>query len=121
MAASGGGTERRVKLRVLVDSSSVEVFGGDGTAAITSLVFPDPSSTGLSFSTSGGNARLVSAKVHQLADTARLTAAPPSAVFARSNRHRAAQPRFLFGGSRRHAGKARAQGWPARSTRTPRP
>lgn len=78
--AAGGGTERRVKLRVLVDSSSVEVFGGDGTAAITSLVFPDPSSTGLSFGTSGGNARLVSAKVHQLADTARLTTAPPSAV-----------------------------------------
>ena len=63
-----------------MDSSSVEVFGGDGTAAITSLVFPDPGSTGLSFSTSGGTARLVSAKVHQLADTARLTGAPPSAV-----------------------------------------
>ncbi|WP_104173705.1 GH32 C-terminal domain-containing protein [Arthrobacter sp. Y81] len=80
VAASGGGTERRVKLRALVDSSSVEVFGGDGTAAITTLVFPDPASTGLTFSTSGGNARLVSAKVHQLADTARLTGAPPSAV-----------------------------------------
>lgn len=80
VATLDGGTERRVKLRVLVDSSSIEVFGGDGTAAITSLVFPEPTSTGLSFSTSGGNARLVSAKVHQLADTARLTAAPPSAV-----------------------------------------
>ncbi|MBP1137916.1 levanbiose-producing levanase [Arthrobacter sp. PvP023] len=77
---AGGGSERRVKLRALVDSSSVELFGGDGTAAITSLVFPDPSSAGLSFSTSGGTARLVSAKVHQLADTSRLTAAPPSAV-----------------------------------------
>lgn len=78
--ASAGGTERRVKLRALVDSSSVELFGGDGTAAITSLVFPDPASTGLSFSTTGGNARLVSATVHQLSDTSRLTAAPPSAV-----------------------------------------
>ncbi|WLQ08470.1 glycoside hydrolase family 32 protein [Arthrobacter oryzae] len=78
--ASGGGTERRVRLRALVDASSVELFGGNGTAAITSLVFPDPSSTGLSFSTSGGNARLVSVKVHQLADTSRLTAAPPSGV-----------------------------------------
>lgn len=74
------GSERRVKLRVLVDASSVEVFGGDGTAAVTSLVFPDPSSTGLSFSVSGGNARLVSAKVHQLSDTARVRAAPPPDV-----------------------------------------
>jgi levanbiose-producing levanase len=73
-------SERRVKLRILVDASSVEVFGGDGTAAITSLIFPDPSSTGLSFSASGGNARLVSVKVHQLSDTARLTTAPPSDV-----------------------------------------
>jgi len=80
VAAAGGGTERRVTLRALVDSSSVELFGGDGTAAITSLVFPDPSATGLSFSVSGGSARLVSAKVHQLADTSRLTTAPPSAV-----------------------------------------
>lgn len=80
VALAGGGSERRVKLRALVDSSSVELFGGDGTAAITSLVFPDPSSTGLSFSTTGGSARLVSAKVHQLADTSRLTAAAPSAV-----------------------------------------
>jgi levanbiose-producing levanase len=75
------GSERRVKLRVLVDASSVEVFGGDGTAAITSLIFPDPSSTGLSFTAIGGNARLVSVKVHQLSDAARLTTAPPSNVF----------------------------------------
>lgn len=74
------GSERRLKLRILVDASSVEVFGGDGTAAITSLIFPDPSSTGLSFSATGGNARLVSVKVHQLGDTARLTTAPPSDV-----------------------------------------
>ncbi|BCW38099.1 hypothetical protein StoSoilA2_41550 [Arthrobacter sp. StoSoilA2] len=74
------GSERRVKLRILVDASSVEVFGGDGTAAVTSLIFPDPSSTGLSFTATGGNARLVSVKVHQLSDTARLTTAPPSDV-----------------------------------------
>ena len=72
------GSERRVKLRVLVDSSSVEVFGGDGTASISSLVFPDPSSTGLSFAATGGAARLVSVKVHQLSDTARLAGSPQS-------------------------------------------
>ncbi|MFC9771407.1 MULTISPECIES: GH32 C-terminal domain-containing protein [unclassified Pseudarthrobacter] len=74
------GAERRVKVRILVDASSVEVFGGDGTAAVTSLIFPDPSSTGLSFTAAGGTARLVTVKVHQLGDTARLTGAPPSAV-----------------------------------------
>ncbi|MGP0223751.1 GH32 C-terminal domain-containing protein [Paenarthrobacter sp. NCHU4564] len=79
-ASTTVGSERRIKLRVLVDASSVEVFGGNGTAAITSLIFPDPSSTGLSFSATGGNARLVSVKVHQLSDTARLTSAPPSGI-----------------------------------------
>lgn len=74
------GTEKRVKLRILVDSSSVEVFGGDGTAAITSLIFPDHASTGLSFSAVGGTARLVSVTVNQLSDTARLIGAPPSAI-----------------------------------------
>ncbi|MBT2531115.1 glycoside hydrolase family 32 protein [Arthrobacter sp. ISL-48] len=80
VAAAGGGTERRINVRVLVDASSVELFGGDGTAAITSLIFPGPDSTGLSFSAEGGNVRLVTVKVHQLADTSRLTSAPPSAV-----------------------------------------
>jgi levanase len=80
VALAGGATERRIKVRVLVDSSSVEVFGGDGTAALTSLIFPDPAATGLSFNATGGTARLVSAKVHQLADTSRLTTAPPSQV-----------------------------------------
>ena len=60
----------------------MEVFGGNGTAAITSLIFPDPSSTGISFTATGGNARLVSVKVHQLGDTARLTTAPPSNVLS---------------------------------------
>ncbi|OFI37021.1 levanase [Arthrobacter sp. SW1] len=74
------GTEKRVTLRVLVDSSSVEVFGGDGTASITSLVFPDHSSTALSFTATGGTARLVSVKVHQLSDTARVAGTPQSSA-----------------------------------------
>ncbi len=86
VSTSNGGSERRVKVRVLVDASSVEVFGGDGTAAMTSLVFPDPSSIGLSFSATGGAARLVSVKVHQLGDTSRLTDAPPSGVPAAAER-----------------------------------
>ncbi|MCU1517369.1 MAG: Levanase, partial [Pseudarthrobacter sp.] len=95
------GSERRVRLRILVDASSVEVFGGDGTAAITSLIFPDPSSTGLSFSAAGGNARLVSVKVHQLNDTARLTDAPPSNVLPAASgtaRHNLGQYTVIPGG-----------------------
>ena len=38
----------RVKLRILVDRSVVEVFGGDGRAVITDRVFSKPSSSGLS-------------------------------------------------------------------------
>ena len=80
VAASGGGTERRVKLRALVDSSSVEVFGGDGTAAITSLVFPDPGSTGLSFSTSGGTPGWSPRKSTSWRTRRASPGAPPSAV-----------------------------------------
>ncbi|WP_030895894.1 glycoside hydrolase family 32 protein, partial [Streptomyces sp. NRRL S-474] len=37
----------KLKLRVLVDWSSVEVFGGNGEAVITDQIFPDPASTGV--------------------------------------------------------------------------
>ncbi|WNZ10782.1 GH32 C-terminal domain-containing protein [Streptomyces sp. 11x1] len=48
----------KVKLRVLVDRSSVEVFGGSGEAVITDQIFPDPSSTGVEFFAEGGAATL---------------------------------------------------------------
>jgi sucrose-6-phosphate hydrolase SacC (GH32 family) len=38
-----------VKLRILVDRSSVEVFTQDGLVAITNLVFPPEGATGLAF------------------------------------------------------------------------
>jgi fructan beta-fructosidase len=40
-------------LHIFVDRSSIEVFAQDGLVAMTNLVYPQPSSTGLSLSTTG--------------------------------------------------------------------
>jgi sucrose-6-phosphate hydrolase SacC (GH32 family) len=47
-----------VKLRILVDWSSVEVFGGQGQAVITDQIFPDPRSDGVQLFAEGGTAHL---------------------------------------------------------------
>jgi len=49
----------RVKLHVLVDWSSVEVFANDGVRVLTHRIFPDSQSTNVSLFASGGRARLV--------------------------------------------------------------
>jgi levanase len=46
----------KVHLHVLVDWSSVEVFGGDGRAVITDQVFPKPTSDGVKLFAEGGAA-----------------------------------------------------------------
>ncbi|MFZ1874771.1 MAG: GH32 C-terminal domain-containing protein [Chania sp.] len=38
---------KMLKLRILVDTSSVTVFSGDGEVVLTDLIFPDPASTGI--------------------------------------------------------------------------
>ncbi|MEU0586767.1 GH32 C-terminal domain-containing protein [Streptomyces sp. NPDC006132] len=48
----------KVRLRILVDWSSVEVFGGRGESVITDQIFPDPSSTGVEVFAEGGTATL---------------------------------------------------------------
>lgn len=50
----------RVRLRVLIDWSSVEVFAADGRVVITDQIFPSPSSDGVALYAKGGTARLVS-------------------------------------------------------------
>jgi sucrose-6-phosphate hydrolase SacC (GH32 family) len=47
-----------VRLRVLIDESSVEVFGGEGQVVISDLIFPSTTSDGLYLSTAGGNVTL---------------------------------------------------------------
>jgi fructan beta-fructosidase len=51
LALHGG----ELKLRILVDRSSVEVFAGDGLVVLTNLVFPGPRAAGVSLSVSGGD------------------------------------------------------------------
>ncbi|MGI5195798.1 GH32 C-terminal domain-containing protein [Streptomyces sp. CA-288835] len=56
----------KVKLRILVDWSSIEVFGGNGEAVITDQIFPDPSSTGVELFAEGGTATLDHLRAWQL-------------------------------------------------------
>lgn len=55
-----------LKLRILVDWASVEVFGADGEVALTVQVFPDPASDQLEAFAFGGEARLRTLDVYPL-------------------------------------------------------
>jgi fructan beta-fructosidase len=55
-----------VKLRILVDRSSVEVFGNHGRVALTDQIFPRRSSTKIQVVSTGGRAQLTDLKVWQL-------------------------------------------------------
>ncbi|EHA19510.1 Inulinase [Aspergillus niger ATCC 1015] len=55
-----------VSIRVLVDTCSVEVFGGQGEAVISDLIFPSDSSDGLALEVTGGNAVLQSVDVRSV-------------------------------------------------------
>jgi beta-fructofuranosidase/levanase len=57
-APLAAGPRGEVRLRVLVDSSSVEVFGGDGERVITSQIFPGPASDRVALFAAGGSASL---------------------------------------------------------------
>ncbi|HEY0827646.1 MAG TPA: GH32 C-terminal domain-containing protein [Bacilli bacterium] len=56
----------KVKLRIFVDRSSVEVLGNDGKASMTEQIFPDLSSVGLELYSIGGDVTLNSLTVYQL-------------------------------------------------------
>lgn len=55
-----------IKLRILVDESSVEVFVNGGRAVFSDVIFPDPASRAMSLYTKGGDVKVISLKVHQL-------------------------------------------------------
>lgn len=61
-----------VRLRVLVDTCSVEVFGGRGEVVISNLIFPDAGSKGLSLTCSGGDVLLDSVGVFAVGLGARM-------------------------------------------------
>jgi levanase/fructan beta-fructosidase len=56
-----------VQLRVLVDTCSLEVYGGQGEAVISDLIFPSPTSDGLALTASGGDLFLQSVQVREIA------------------------------------------------------
>jgi fructan beta-fructosidase len=55
-----------VKLRILLDWSSVEVFGGSGEAVITDQIFPDPAAQGVQVFAENGSVKLDQAGVWHL-------------------------------------------------------
>jgi beta-fructofuranosidase len=53
------GADETLRLRVLLDRSSVEVFAQDGRVVLTDRVYPDATSVGVALEARGGGARLV--------------------------------------------------------------
>ncbi|MDQ3687835.1 MAG: glycoside hydrolase family 32 protein [Acidobacteriota bacterium] len=58
--------KNRVRLHIFVDRSSIEVFGNDGRAVITDLIFPKPDSRGIEVYATNGTAKLVSLDIWKL-------------------------------------------------------
>lgn len=56
----------RLDLRIVVDTSSVEVYADDGRVVLTDQIFPDPSSNGVSAYAEGGTAHLDSLRAQRL-------------------------------------------------------
>ncbi|MFE2985001.1 GH32 C-terminal domain-containing protein [Streptomyces sp. NPDC059262] len=56
----------KVKLRILVDESSIEVFGGSGETVITDQIFPDPISQGVQVFAENGSVKLDQANLWHL-------------------------------------------------------
>ncbi|MCM3782782.1 GH32 C-terminal domain-containing protein [Neobacillus mesonae] len=60
--------DNRVKLHILVDEASVEVFGNNGQVVLSDVIFPDPASRGMSLYVKGDQIKVASLKVHSLGD-----------------------------------------------------
>lgn len=58
-----------IKLRILVDNSTIEVFGNDGQTVTTDLAFPDPAGDALTLYTQGENLTVNSLDVYQMSST----------------------------------------------------
>lgn len=59
-------TDGRLKLRLLVDQSSVEVFANDGAVTITAQIFPGPDDLGIEFFSVDGETRIDSLTMWEL-------------------------------------------------------
>jgi fructan beta-fructosidase len=58
LAIEGGEGGRAIRLHLLVDATSVEVFADGGRVVLTDQIFPSPASRGVSLFATGGAARL---------------------------------------------------------------
>ncbi len=63
------GQEGRVRMRIVVDRCSVEVFGNDGETVITDLVFPRSSSDSVEIFANAGSCEVIQLKVWPLVRT----------------------------------------------------
>jgi fructan beta-fructosidase len=59
-------TEDRIKMRILLDWPSVEVFGGDGAAIITAQVFPAPTGHVWNLFARGGDVTVVALDIYPI-------------------------------------------------------
>ena len=57
----------KIKLQVLIDRSSIEIFGNDGLVTMFYIVSPDPANKTLGLSTSQGEVKIVSMDVYEMA------------------------------------------------------
>jgi len=64
---------KRVRLRILVDRASIEVFGNDGALSMTSCFVPPRSDHSIDIFSEGGTAQVVSLKVTPLKSAWRTT------------------------------------------------
>lgn len=56
----------KIKLQILVDRTSIEVFGNDGRVSMASCFLPNPADKSLGIFANGGEAKILSLKVYQL-------------------------------------------------------
>jgi len=56
----------RIKLRVLLDRASIEIFANDGKVVMSSCFVPEPKNKSLEFFTTGGPVKIVTLEVYEL-------------------------------------------------------
>jgi len=56
----------RIHLQILLDRTSIEVFGNDGAVSLPTCFLPDPDERSLGLRAEGGEARILSLDVHEL-------------------------------------------------------
>lgn len=56
----------KITLRIIVDTSVIDIFGNKGEAAINTLFFPEPTSVGMEFFAVGGDVTIDTMEIYQM-------------------------------------------------------